>query len=61
MRRWSDYSPHRDGPVNVEKPAEDDPAHISDLIKAKGLEVGGGDVGDAALTPIMINEGSDSF
>ena len=57
MQRWMVYAPDRDGPVNEVQPEGDDPTHISQLIKAKGLEVGGSDVGFAELTPIMINVG----
>lgn len=58
IKRWTSYSPRRDGPVNSDKPEGEDPAHLAALIKAKGLEIGGSDVGFAELTPIMINEGS---
>ena len=59
MQRWMTYTPERDGPVNEARPEGDDPVHLSALIKAKGLAVGGSDVGFAELTPIMINVGSE--
>lgn len=57
MQRWMAYTPDRDGPVNVEQPEGDDPDHLSGLIRAKGLAIGGSDIGFAELTPLMINEG----
>ena len=57
MERWMVYTPDRDGPVYEVQSEGDDPAHISQLIKAKGMEIGGSDVGFAELTPIMINVG----
>lgn len=59
QKRWELYTPDRDGPVNAENPEGDDPRHLSSLIKSKGLELGGADVGFAELTPIMINLGSE--
>ncbi|MBT5940464.1 MAG: hypothetical protein HOG95_11095 [Rhodospirillaceae bacterium] len=57
MQRWMAYTPDRDGPVNTEQPEGHDAAHLTTLIKQKGLELGGSDVGFAELTPIMINVG----
>lgn len=59
MHRWTAYTPLRDGPVNDGQPEGNDPAQISALIKAKGLELGGSDIGFADLTPTMINVGSE--
>ena len=55
MQRWMAYNPNRDGPVNVDRPEGDQPSHISDLIRAKAIELGGSDAGYAQLTPIMVN------
>lgn len=57
MQRWMAYNPNRDGPVNVDRPEGDQPSHISDLIRAKAIELGGSDAGYAQLTPIMVNIG----
>lgn len=51
------YTPDRAGPVNATQPEGDELVHISQLIKARGLEIGASDVGFAELTPIMINVG----
>ena len=59
MARWMAYTPHRDGPVNPQQPQGADPAHISALIRARGLELGAGDLGFADLTPVMINTGHE--
>ena len=59
MQRWKAYAPRRDGAVGAERPQGDDPSHLSALIKAKGLALGGSDVGFAELTPVMINVGSE--
>ncbi|MBT3551880.1 MAG: hypothetical protein HOO19_07345 [Rhodospirillaceae bacterium] len=58
MQRWMAYVADRDGPVNPKRPEGQDAERISPLIKAKGLELGAGDIGFAALTPSMINLGS---
>jgi ferredoxin len=57
MKRWMAYTPNRDGPVSAERNEGNDPAHITDLIKTKGQEIGGSDIGFAELSPIMINVG----
>jgi len=57
FEKWASYTPRRDGPHNPEKPEGDDPAHLTDLIRKKGLELGGSDIGFAELTPIMVNVG----
>ncbi len=59
MRRWMAYAPARDGALGAGRPEGDDPGRISALIKAKGLALGGDDVGFAELTPVMINLGSE--
>lgn len=59
IRRWKAYTPHRDGTVCAGQREGDDPSHISALIKAKASALGGSDVGFAALTPTMINVGSE--
>lgn len=59
LKRWSAYTPDRDGPVDPTRREGEDSAHISALIKAKGLELGASDVGFAELRPIMINEGAE--
>lgn len=57
MQRWMAYTSDRDGPVNADQTEGNDPDHLTALIKAKGLEIGGSDIGFAELTPIMINVG----
>ena len=57
MQRWMAYNPDRDGPVNSDRPEGENPSHISDLIRAKAIELGGSDVGSTQLTPIMVNSG----
>jgi ferredoxin len=57
MARWMAYTPNRNGPINHERPEGSDPDRLTELIKSKGLAVGGSDVGFAELTPIMINVG----
>ena len=59
MQRWKLYTPRRDGAVDAKRREGDDPRHISALIKAKALALGGSDVGFASLTPIMINVDSE--
>ena len=56
---WMGLAKDRDGPVNPERREITDPAHITDEIKAKALELGADMVGCSALTPIMIDEGFD--
>jgi epoxyqueuosine reductase len=59
MQDWMAYVAERDGPVNPDRPEGQDAARLGALIKAKGLALGAGDVGFAALTPGMINLGSE--
>ena len=59
MQRWMAYTPDRDGHVNSRQPEGNDPAQLSDLIREKGIELGGSDIGFAELTPVMINVGSE--
>ena len=59
MQAWMAYVPERDGPVNPEQPEGNDPDRIASMIKAKGMALGAGDIGFAALTPQMINLGSE--
>ena len=59
MQRWMVFTPLRDGPVDSLRSQGDDPAHITDLIKMKALELGSSDVGFARLTPTMINIDSE--
>ncbi len=57
--RWMALAKDRDGPVNPERRETTDPAHITDEIKSKSLELGADLAGCCALTPIMIDEGFD--
>jgi ferredoxin len=57
--RWMALVEDRDGPVNPERREITDPAHITDEIKSKALELGADLVGCCTLTPIMIDEGFD--
>lgn len=59
IKRWDAYTPHRDGRVNSEKPEGTDPSHLAALIREKAIALGASDIGFAALTPIMINQGSE--
>ena len=57
MERWDELAPDRTGPANPDTTPVDDTAAMTARIKEKARALGADDVGIAALTPIMINEG----
>ena len=59
FERWDALAADRDGPVARDPVPVDDPAPMTEAIKAKARELGADDVGVAELTPIMINKGHD--
>jgi epoxyqueuosine reductase len=54
---WTGLVKDRDGPVNPVQREITDPAHITEEIKAKAVELGADLAGCGALTPIMIDDG----
>jgi ferredoxin len=50
---------HRDGPLNPERVAVDDPRAMAETVKGLARDLGADMVGIARLTPIMINIGEN--
>ncbi len=58
-QRWSELARFRDGAVNPDRTAFDDPADAAAAVKRFARAIGADDVGIARLTPIMIRSGLD--
>jgi epoxyqueuosine reductase len=56
---WVKLAPYRDGPVNSQQVAINDPAAMTAQIKSKAKELGAHMVGVCRLQPHMIDLGSD--
>jgi epoxyqueuosine reductase QueG len=56
---WVKLAPYRDGEVNPQRVAVDDPAQMAQQIKAKATELGANMVGICRLQPHMIDLGED--
>jgi epoxyqueuosine reductase QueG len=56
---WAKLAPYRDGEVNPQREAVDDPAQMAQQIKAKAMELGASMVGICRLQPHMIDLGED--
>lgn len=56
---WVKIAPYRDGPVNPQRVAVDDPAATTEQIKAKAGGLGANLVGICRLQPQMIDLGSE--
>jgi ferredoxin len=56
---WVKLAPYRDGPVNSQRVAVDDPAAMTAQVKEKAAELGANMVGVCRLQPHMIDLGSE--
>ena len=56
---WVKIAPYRDGPINPQRVTVDDPAGMTEQIKAKATELGANLVGICRLQPHMIDLGSE--
>jgi hypothetical protein len=56
---WVKLAPYRDGPVNSQRVAVDDPAAMTAQVKEKAAELGANMVGVCRLRPHMIDLGSE--
>jgi ferredoxin len=59
--RWAELAKFRDGPVNPQRVEINDPAEMTNGIKAKAMELGADMVGVCRLQPHMIDLGEDVF
>lgn len=59
MRRWDELAAFRDGPINPDRVAVDDPAAMAEDIKRRARALGADDVGATALRPEFIELGVD--